>query len=279
MSKVLYVEDYPNYDFLIAEAFEEEIETGKYEVILATSGEEALKKIEEDKQHEIELIVTDLKMPAAKIDGWKLIEILNQRHSHLKIIVVSAFGNWEQFTAELRNDVLFILDRSKWTLNQIKPFIEAALENPPPQSKYRYTRPRFDSVWQEVKELPSKHKAELVRRTVNLLHPLHLTQLKEEIPELIDAALDRVLEREKLREWLIDKQDKGLIDSGVPLRELDYFYINVRKEGPYYAIRWWDEGTLKTKYIPKKIGLSIPPHLLQHNQKNIMSVERKATKS
>ena len=61
------------------------------EVLTASDGAEALKKIEEGK---FDLIITDIAMPG--INGLDLLSMIKSRHPETKVIIITAYGSDER---------------------------------------------------------------------------------------------------------------------------------------------------------------------------------------
>ena len=65
------------------------------EVVLATNGEEAIRVLR-DEQHDIDLVLTDLRMPV--MDGFELIAWLMQHHPAIPVFAMTAFASEETVT-------------------------------------------------------------------------------------------------------------------------------------------------------------------------------------
>jgi YesN/AraC family two-component response regulator len=128
---LLVVDDEVSFLEVVQLKFKKEIETKEYEILTASSGEEALKKIEEDREHKIDLLLTDLKMPAASIDGFKLIRILREQNICLKKLVISAYADQENFRMALKENVVDFLAKPI-NLLELKPLVEEILQLPDP---------------------------------------------------------------------------------------------------------------------------------------------------
>lgn len=109
MTTILIVDDEIEQGELLQRYFKrlQRIEQKSYEVIAVNSGELALKEIEKDTGSEIDLIIADLRMPAAQVDGWNLIKLLSKKNINTKIIVVTAWGQPENFTEEEGKNIVF----------------------------------------------------------------------------------------------------------------------------------------------------------------------------
>lgn len=261
--KLLLVEDEPLQEQLLLQFCRKDIQAGKYEIIYAPTGEDALQLIEADREHEIELIIADLKMPAAQIDGWKLIKLLNRRHIDIKTIIVTAVGTEEDFTEEERKNIFFFLDKMT-SLETLKFLMELALDIP---DKFDINSQKvgFNTLLKASKDLPGKQKVKLIKDLLAFLSFKDLKKLEKTILPEIQGLFNDALQRDELKQWLLEKQKNGQIDSQIPLQEVGYFFLDARTiggNGPYYYLRWWQNGKQKYSYLPKKlVDEDMPLHL------------------
>lgn len=88
--KILSVDDEPDMEMLIRQQFRRQIRDKELEFIFASSGMEALAKL--DANDDIRLILSDINMP--EMDGLSFLSKLNERKNPtLKTVMVSAFGD------------------------------------------------------------------------------------------------------------------------------------------------------------------------------------------
>lgn len=87
--KILVVDDDKRMTMLFTFVFEDEIESEKYDLIFATDGEDALKKLKLPENKDIKLVLTDINMPNK--DGFELIEDIKKEDFTQPIIVISAY--------------------------------------------------------------------------------------------------------------------------------------------------------------------------------------------
>ncbi|MEG3437746.1 response regulator [Pannus brasiliensis CCIBt3594] len=255
--KLLFVDDELDFERAILQRFRQEIRSGEYEIIFVHSGEEALEAIEADRNHEIELLITDLKMPAARLDGFGLIGALRDRGISLKTLIVSAYGDVENYQNAIREDVLLFLTKPINIL-ELKPLIEEALKRP--ESIGTSSRKvRLNTLQRVIKELPSGQKGKLIENLLESLDLEDLERLREELPDRLNERIEAARKREEEKQILVSKIKNGEIDVNTPLEILDGAYIEekyIPKDGktfgPYYYLRWWEEGRLKNKYLGKK---------------------------
>ena len=86
--KVLVVDDEP--DFL--KVITMRLKANNYEVITATSGKEALKKIKQEKP---DAVLLDILMP--KLDGLETLKKIRRQNKGLPVYIITAFSNKERF--------------------------------------------------------------------------------------------------------------------------------------------------------------------------------------
>lgn len=91
MSKILVVDDESDLEVLIKQKFRQKIRERQYEFIFADNGKNALVKLQE--QEDIDIMLSDINMPV--MDGLTLLSKLNEQHSLVKSVIVSAYGDME----------------------------------------------------------------------------------------------------------------------------------------------------------------------------------------
>ena len=80
--KILIVDDNDQMCSLLADI----LELFDYQTLQARDGEEALRRLQEDK---FDLVITDLRMP--KMSGTELLKLIKKDQPHLPVVVVSGF--------------------------------------------------------------------------------------------------------------------------------------------------------------------------------------------
>jgi CheY-like chemotaxis protein len=86
-ARVLLVDDEPELIFTLAER----LELRGFEVDAVTSGEEALKRVEE---HDYRVAVVDVKMPG--LDGHQVLETIKARFPDISVILLTGHGGDEE---------------------------------------------------------------------------------------------------------------------------------------------------------------------------------------
>lgn len=91
MVKILVVDDEADLEILIKQKFRKKIREQVYDFVFAINGVHALEQLE---QHtDVEVVLCDINMP--EMDGLTLLSKLSEKHTLLKSIIVSAYGDME----------------------------------------------------------------------------------------------------------------------------------------------------------------------------------------
>ncbi len=91
MTKILVVDDEEDLKVLIKQRFRQKIRQGEYDFVFAENGRVALEQLIE--HPDIDLVLSDINMPV--MDGLTLLSKLQEKHSLLKSVIVSAYGDME----------------------------------------------------------------------------------------------------------------------------------------------------------------------------------------
>jgi len=89
--KVVVVDDERDVQALFEQRFRREIRQGQIDLHFAFSGEEALKLLEDRGIADIVLILSDINMPG--MNGLELLKAIKSRYPHLKVFMVTAYGD------------------------------------------------------------------------------------------------------------------------------------------------------------------------------------------
>ncbi|MGK7886608.1 MAG: response regulator [Crocosphaera sp.] len=281
-ARLLVVEDEPDIEQIFKGKYWKEIKEGKYEFIFVNNGEKALEVIE--KQGNIDLIITDLKMPNTGMDGSELIKQLRKKHINTKIIVFSAYRKEYDFTNKEKKNIVFFLDKdsgqgdfkeltslvesslSNSSLTALKNLVDVSLDFPEhldPKSQ----RVRLDTLMKIIKEFPSSKQQRLFSGLVKYLPYRTLEWLKNEFVQEVNKALDQAYRHEELRQWLLQKQSEHKIRKEIPLDKIEYFFIEIRTDlanSTYYYMYWPENGSWKQSYLTKSVMEQELPEYLKH---------------
>ncbi len=107
-SKILIVDDEPDFEELIKQKFKRKIQTGEYQFDFARNGVVALEKIIDNQSH-YTLVFTDINMP--EMDGLSLLGKINELDPPFKTIVVSAYSDMEKIRTAMNKGAFDFLTK------------------------------------------------------------------------------------------------------------------------------------------------------------------------
>lgn len=87
--KILVVDDEPDVQPLFMQRMRRDIRAGRYELVFAQNGVEALEMLNQDSG--IDMVITDINMP--KMDGLTLLEQIPRVDPNIRSIIISAYGD------------------------------------------------------------------------------------------------------------------------------------------------------------------------------------------
>jgi class 3 adenylate cyclase/FixJ family two-component response regulator len=138
MVKILVVDDETDLEVLIKQKFRKKIREQAYEFVFAINGVHALEQLE--KHDDVCLVLCDINMP--EMDGLTLLSKLNEKHSLLKSIIVSAYGDMDNIRTAMNRgafdfitkpvnfeDLELTMEKTIKHVNQIQETIKAINEN------------------------------------------------------------------------------------------------------------------------------------------------------
>lgn len=88
-ARILVVDDEPDVEALVTQKFRRQMRAGEIAFLFAQDGQQALDLLGQD--GDIDVVLSDINMP--RMDGLTLLQKLNERHSDLKTVIVSAYGD------------------------------------------------------------------------------------------------------------------------------------------------------------------------------------------
>ena len=89
IARILVVDDEPDIEMLVTQKFRREIRAGAMSFVFARDGQEALDLLADDP--DVLMVLSDINMPG--MDGLTLLGKLEDLHSDLKTVIVSAYGD------------------------------------------------------------------------------------------------------------------------------------------------------------------------------------------
>ena len=91
MTKILVVDDETDLEVLVKQKFRKKIREQEYEFLFAINGKHALEQLSE--HADVDIVLSDINMP--EMDGLTLLSKLNEQHSLIKSVIISAYGDME----------------------------------------------------------------------------------------------------------------------------------------------------------------------------------------
>jgi len=138
MAKILVVDDESDLEILIKQKFRKKIRDNSYEFVFATNGRHALEQLQE--HPDVDIVLSDINMP--EMDGLTLLSRLSEKHSILKSVIVSAYGDMENIRTAMNrgafdfvtkpvnfDDLELTIEKTIKYVNQIRETLKAVKEN------------------------------------------------------------------------------------------------------------------------------------------------------
>jgi len=138
MAKILVVDDETDLEVLIKQKFRQKIREHQYEFVFAVNGNDALNRLQE--HQDVDVVLSDINMP--EMDGLTLLSKLNEKHSLLKSVIVSAYGDMENIRTAMNRgafdfitkpinfeDLELTMEKTLKQVQQIRNTMQAIKEN------------------------------------------------------------------------------------------------------------------------------------------------------
>jgi class 3 adenylate cyclase len=138
MAKILVVDDEADLEVLIKQKFRKKIREQAYEFIFASNGRHALEQLQE--HTDVDIVLSDINMP--EMDGLTLLSRLCEKHTILKSVIVSAYGDMENIRTAMNRgafdfvtkpvnfeDLELTIEKTLRHVNQMRETLKAIKEN------------------------------------------------------------------------------------------------------------------------------------------------------
>ena len=138
MTKILVVDDEADLEVLVKQKFRKKIREQEYEFVFANNGVEALKQI--SNHLDLDLVLSDINMP--EMDGLTLLSKLNEQHSILKSVIISAYGDMANIRTAMNlgafdfitkpvdfNDLELTIEKTIKYVKQVRETVQMIKEN------------------------------------------------------------------------------------------------------------------------------------------------------
>ena len=97
--RALVVDDESDVQFLFTQKFRREVRKGLLEFVFATSGEEALSKLESGEAADVVVVLSDINMPG--MSGIDLLGEITAKYPDLRVYMVTAYDDGQLKTTAL----------------------------------------------------------------------------------------------------------------------------------------------------------------------------------
>lgn len=107
--RILVVDDEEDVQYLFLQGFRKEIREGIYAFSFAFNANSALAFLDTLKPFDIFLILSDINMPG--MSGIEMVKEVKKRRPDLKVIMVTAYGDKENYEASIQNGASDLLTK------------------------------------------------------------------------------------------------------------------------------------------------------------------------
>ncbi|ACK73359.1 response regulator receiver protein [Gloeothece citriformis PCC 7424] len=273
MRKILVVEDDLRFQRNYRRGCHHELQQKLFDFEFAASGEKGLEVLQNDINQEIALVILDLKMELAQIDGLKFlqetsdtplirpiichtaypdkIKKLDQKYLS-NVVCVLPKGNNQPQLKIIKDIILFWL---RFDLDKILTHPHRELLN-------------YEQVLDLIKSFSNQRKISLIKDLISDMSYSDLKEFYKDILPCVKSNLDSIQEKNQkiLRKWVIEQIKAKVLPSSIPTDNLIVYRIEESIRGSkektkYYYLKWFDkkEGKDKSKYLPLNIAASLPP--------------------
>jgi class 3 adenylate cyclase/FixJ family two-component response regulator len=134
----MVVDDETDLEVLVKQKFRKKIREQEYEFIFAVNGRHALEQLVI--HPDVDIVLSDINMP--EMDGLTLLSKLNEQHSILKAVIISAYGDMENIRVAMNRgafdfitkpvdftDLELTLEKTIKQVNQMHETLKAIKEN------------------------------------------------------------------------------------------------------------------------------------------------------
>jgi len=119
-TKILFVEDDPEMRAVYQENFPEP----EFESTIASNGHDALERFHQGECFDV--VVTDNYMP--QMNGITMLKTINKEFPGTKVILITGYGNWEDYVDAYNAGVLRFLDKPV-KMGELKKLIKNLVES------------------------------------------------------------------------------------------------------------------------------------------------------
>ena len=133
-NKILVVDDEPDLEHLMRQRLRRDMRAGRFELVFAHNGVEALAQLEADR--EIDMVLSDINMP--EMDGLTLLDQIPSVDPNIRAVIVSAYGDMQNIRTAMNrgafdfvtkpidfNDLRITIDKTMRHLEVMREALES----------------------------------------------------------------------------------------------------------------------------------------------------------
>ncbi|WP_013325622.1 response regulator [Gloeothece verrucosa] len=274
MRKILVIEDDLRFQRICRRGCHLELEQGLFSFEFTPSTEQGLEAIKNDTEKEIVLILLDLKMEPAQINGLQFLTEVSNHNINCPIICYTAYPEKiVNLSSQNLNRVVCVLPKgqNQYQFKVLRDLMVFLLSETVSQSAITEADKElldYPQVREAIKRFSERKKLKLIKELVADLSYPYMKEFYREVPSRAKALIDSVQQQRQkiLRKWVLEKLEEKLLPSEIPTDELVIYRIeeSIRRsteKGKYYYLKWFDKNTKKdqSKYIPRSIADTLPP--------------------
>jgi len=226
-TKILLLDDEPDFFEAVKDLLIEQIESGKYLLDYAENCNQALKSIEDEPP---DLLLLDIALPDR--DGFTFLKELKEKNIDIKVIVISGHATRSNLMEAINEKVLKFLPKD-FTEEDLENLIEECIGFR--QRKVKKTGLR--NVLDLAEQLSEKQKYKLVATITSTLSTQLITKLQNELSNFVLEAeiRENELQTKRNRELAAEqarkqKDEQRRREGKVPLSFLEKAYVEVKED-------------------------------------------------
>lgn len=213
----------------------ERLDKGWYKLEFAASGTEGLELIKADSQQRIALIILDLLMDKSELDGVTLANLLAKSHVNIKIILYTAYPQWEdKLNQEARKNIVSLIEKGAKAPRVLRDFIDMLITGEGVAAEFvvdQYTRRAgLPTLRKLAKGLSSELRLRLIYELLPTFSLKTLEQIKREIPAQVDEIIEQAAGEDELKQWVFEQQKANLLPVEIPTKYVNKFWLEIREK-------------------------------------------------
>ena len=233
--------------------------------------EDGIKALEQLKQHQIDVLITDIRMPRS--DGLELAARVRVEYPEIKTVILSGYQEFEYARKAMKSKVVQYLLKPI-NINDFRKMMDelkTSLDESCYWKKYKQIQASFSQVEGESCEKDRLEKIHISVIRINGLHPKFHEKISHNPSSILKASLNCILLPEETRELFLY--------TG---RDCNEFYLICEKEAVHYSrfreiIRDFGDSLENSRFYTAVISLDIDLRDLRDTLKTLFTILRNKT--